>query len=142
MTTIEIVLATLLGFLFVTHIQLLMLFSWYNRVMPKVAAHYKPEYQTIRNTIKHLPTGLKLEFILFLGYDVWCNWTSISLRFVQLPHGLFQTVTERFRKWRELPSKYSNDISKMSMTDWRRYDFAVDICDQRLDIVDPRGDHC
>lgn len=68
-------------------------------------------------------------FILGFLVDVIANFSLAVIVFVDVPHELL--VTQRLIRYRK--DTYPNNFRKK---------LATFICDNLLDIFDPRGDHC
>lgn len=84
--------------------------------------------------------SLKINATAFVIFDWWVNLTTISIRFLQLPHSLTQVVTTRMKKWRR--DYEGMKPSELSLIEWNRRLFAINLCDDLLDEFDLDGDHC
>ncbi len=119
--------------------QIWVLFEWYKRIMRKGKKHYDP---SMGNWLKQLPIFLRVEAILFLLYDWFVNWTSISIKFKQWPYEFNEVVTVRMKRWRREYPAFVRNGGTLNDIEKQRLGFAETICDEYLDQYDPTGDHC
>lgn len=129
----EIIILVLLGFYWFYFGQLKALFTWYKHV-GKTAKRYGVDWQ------KTAPTSAKIGVILFVLFDWWVNYTTVTLRFAEIPNSWSELVTTRMKTWRK---RYEGKKpSELSLNNWHKRLYAVSLCDQLLDGHDPKGDHC
>lgn len=121
--------------------QMQILWSWYRKVSKQMSNESKRLGLTPEKfDWKQASNKLRINVAAFVIFDWWVNMTTITIRFLQLPHSPGQVVTSRLKKWRE--DYEGKKPSQLSLIQWNRRIFAVNMCQDLLDKHDPSGDHC